>query len=565
MNADYEAKYAKKGKKAPQIEINEDLALELAQAKTETQKEDAADKLYKDIGEQVPSNWIDKWNAWQYMCMLTNPTTHIRNLVGNTIFMPAVATKNTIAYGLETAFLRNGQENTKALKVKDEYKAFAEQDYDNVEDELTGNGKYEATDMIQSNKVIFKNKVLEGARNLGGNLLEAEDAMFLKHHYKRALSMYLQANKISINELSDVNAENARKAAIDKGRIYAIKEAQKATYRDMSKLADAISKFAKSHKAAGVIVEGVIPFKKTPINVAKRAVEYSPAGLMKTLTVDIAKLRNDEISASEYIDRISAGITETGLVALGLFLGHLGLIKVGLGDDYKEQGMKKLEGHQEYSIELFGYSYTFDWACPAAIPIFVGAKAGEMLEKDNKGLTFADYEDLATTMLDPMFEMSVLSGIDNLINNVKYSESPVVDSGLYAVSSYLGQAVPTLGGKIAGAIDGTRRSSYIDKSKDTFVSKDFTSSQQQFVNKIVKKIPGATYLLKPYVNEWGEQEKQGNVGVRIFQNFISPGYISKIEVDEVEKMLDDTYEECGNNAVLPTKSKKYFSVNGVYI
>ncbi len=562
MNIDYETKYAKKGKEAPQIKINEDLALELAQAKTETQKEVAADKLYKDIGEQVPSNWVDKWNAWRYMSMLTNPTTHIRNVVGNGIFMPAVATKNAIAYGLETAFLRNGQEKTKTIKVRDEYKTFAEQDFDYVEAELTGNGKYEPTDMIQSNKAIFKNKFLEGIRNLNGNLLEAEDAIFLKHHYKRAFSMYLQANKIALNELSDVNAENARKAAIDKGRIYAIKEAQKATYRDASKLADAISQFAKSHKAAGVVVEGVIPFKKTPINVAKRAVEYSPAGLIKAFTYDIAKLRHGEISVGEYIDRISAGITGTGLTALGLFLGHLGLIKVGLGGDDKEQGLKKLEGHQEYSIELFGYSYTFDWACPAAIPIFIGAKAGEMLNDENEGLTFADYEDLTTTMLDPMFEMSVLSGIDNMINNVKFSKSPVVDTGLYAVSSYLGQAVPTLGGKIAGTIDGTRRSSYIDKSKDTFVSKNFTSSQQQFVNKIVKKIPGATYLLEPYVNEWGEQEKQDNVGVRIFQNFISPGYISKIEVDEVEKMLEDTYKESGNNTVLPTKSKKYFSVNG---
>lgn len=562
MNADYETKYAGKRKKAPQIKINEDLALELAQAKTETQKEVAADELYKDIGKQVPANWVDKWNAWRYMSMLTNPTTHIRNVVGNGIFMPAVATKNAIAYGLETAFLRNGQEKTKAIKVRDEYKTFAEQDFDYVEAELTGNGKYEPTDMIQSNKAIFKNKFLEGIRNLNGNLLEAEDAIFLKHHYKRAFSMYLQANKIALNELSDVNAENARKAAIDKGRIYAIKEAQKATYRDASKLADAISQFAKSHKAAGVVVEGVIPFKKTPINVAKRAVEYSPAGLIKAFTYDIAKLRHGEISVGEYIDRISAGITGTGLTALGLFLGHLGLIKVGLGGDDKEQGLKKLEGHQEYSIELFGYSYTFDWACPAAIPIFIGAKAGEMLNDENEGLTFADYEDLTTTMLDPMFEMSVLSGIDNMINNVKFSKSPVVDTGLYAVSSYLGQAVPTLGGKIAGTIDGTRRSSYIDKSKDTFVSKNFTSSQQQFVNKIVKKIPGATYLLEPYVNEWGEQEKQDNVGVRIFQNFISPGYISKIEVDEVEKMLEDTYKESGNNTVLPTKSKKYFSVNG---
>lgn len=565
MNADYQAKYANKlakGKDIPQITIDEDLALKLAQAKTQTEIEEAEAAITKNIGEQVPATWIDKWNAWRYMSMLFNPTTHIRNIVGNTIFMPAVSMKNGIAYGLEKAFLKGDIEKSKALKVKDAYKEFAKQDFDYVKAELTGNGKYESTDMIQSNKIIFKNKLLEGLRNFNTNLLEAEDGIFLKHHYERALGMYLQSNNISLNELSDTKAENERQAAIDRGRVRAIKEAQKATYRDASKIADTISRIAKTNLATEVIVEGVIPFKKTPVNIAKRAAEYSPLGLIETLSRESVKLKKGDITASEFIDRISAGLTGSAIYALGLCLGSLGLLKVGLGDDDKERDFEKLKGHQEFSVEILGYSYTFDWACPAAIPLFVGAKTHEILEKDNRGLTGADYQDLVGTMFDPMFEMSVLSGIDNLINNVKYSESPVIDTGLYSATSYLGQAVPTIGGKIASTIDETRRSSYIDKSKDTLVSKLLTSSQQQFVNKIIKKIPGATYLLSPYINEWGKQEKEKNIGMRLFKNFISPGYVSKIEVDEVEKMLDDTYKDSGDSAVLPTKSKKHFSVGG---
>ena len=570
MNADYQAKYANKlakGKEIPQIKIDEDLALKLAQAKTQTEIEEAEAEITKNIGEQVPATWIDKWNAWRYMSMLFNPTTHIRNIVGNAIFMPAVSMKNGIAYGLEKAFLKGDIEKSKALKVKDAYKEFAKQDFDYVKAELTGNGKYESTDMIKSNRVIFKNKILEGLRNFNSNLLETEDGIFLKHHYERALGMYLQSNNISLNELSDTKAENERRLSIDRGRALAIKEAQKATYRDDSAIANALSRLAKENILTEITIEGVIPFKKTPVNIGKRAFEYSPLGLIKNVTKDIYDLKTRKITASEYIDRISAGLTGAGIYALGLWLGSLGLLKVGLGDDDKEQDFEKLKGHQDYSIEieLFGLSYTFDWACPAAIPLFIGAKTHEILENDKSGLTPADYTDLAVSAFDPMFEMSVLSGINSIFRSIRYNKDDKkagMDIALYAASSYLGQAVPTLGGKIASTIDGTKRSSYIDKSNDTFVSKYLISTQQQFINKIIKKIPGATYLLDPDVNEWGEQEKENNIGMRIFKNFISPGYVSKIEVDEAEKMLDKLYEETKEDKILPTTAIKYFASNG---
>ena len=607
MNADYQAKYANKlakGKEIPQIKIDEDLALKLAQAKTQTEIEEAEAAITKNIGEQVPATWIDKWNAWRYMSMLFNPTTHIRNIVGNAVFMPAVWCKNGIAAAGEDVLARfvfKDMERTKslwALKVKDEYKAFAEQDFNYIKDELTGNGKYEPTDMIKANRVIFKAKdvkdyegeniarkvlnkthkglnkaykfirvseVLEKARNINSNLLEAEDGIFLKHHYKRALGMYLQTNKISLNKLSNEKAESERQAAIERGRALAIKEAQKATYRDDSELAAALNRIAKSNWVTEIVVEGVIPFKKTPVNIAKRAAEYSPLGLAESITKGFYDLRQKKITASEFIDKISAGLTGSTICVFGYLLGKAGLLKVGLGDDDKEQDFEKLKGHQNYSIEIFGYSYTFDWACPAAIPLFMGAKAQELKEKGIKEITPADGQDLAISAFDPMFEMSLLNGVNSIFNSIKHSDDwqhASMDIGLYAASSYLGQAVPTLTGKISSTIDGTRRSSYIDRSNDTWVSKNLTSTEQQFINKIIKKIPGATYLLDPDVNEWGEQEKENNIGMRIFKNFISPGYVSKIEVDEAEKMLDKLYEETKEDKILPTTAIKYFASNG---
>ena len=64
------------------------------------------------------------------------------------------------------------------------------------------------------------------------------------------------------------------------------------------------------------------------------------------------------------------------------------------------------------------------------------------------------------------------------------------------------------------------------------------------------------------MNEWGKQEKEDNIGMRIFENFISPGYVSKIEVDEAENMLDKLYKERKEKEILPTIANKSFASNG---
>ena len=54
-----------------------------------------------------------------------------------------------------------------------------------------------------------------------------------------------------------------------------------------------------------------------------------------------------------------------------------------------------LQGEQNYSLNIFGGSYTLDWAAPAAIPFFVGAEIFETM-KDEKGVTLKGILDSAS-------------------------------------------------------------------------------------------------------------------------------------------------------------------------
>ena len=264
--------------KAPEIKINETLAEQLAESKTEEDFAISYTAIMNDIAAQVPSTFLDKWNAWRYMAMLFNPKTHIRNIKGNLIFYPFVKTKDVIASGLEHIFLRgdNADERTKSVIVSKEYKQFAKNDYKNVEEIITGSGKMNPKRGIADNRPIFSNKVLESIRRFNFNLLEKEDAIFLKKHYTRALGGYLQAK--------NVNIKNVPSDTLAKAREYAILEAQKATFRDANKLADAISRVSNAHLLANIFIEANLPFKKTPLNIVRRGVEYSPIGIIKTLS-----------------------------------------------------------------------------------------------------------------------------------------------------------------------------------------------------------------------------------------------------------------------------------------
>lgn len=120
----------------------------------------------------------------------------------------------------------------------------------------------------------------------------------------------------------------------------------------------------------------------TPINILKRGIEYSPIGLLKTISKGALDLKKGNISASQFIDGLSSGMTGTGLMVLGMLLSSLGIAIGGFGDD-EDSWFRQLNGEQEYSLQFGDTSYTIDWAAPACIPFFIGVELQKMLSGEN--------------------------------------------------------------------------------------------------------------------------------------------------------------------------------------
>lgn len=556
------------GEKAPDLKIDRDLAEEFLNAKDDDARTEAMKEIYRDIGRQMPSRFIDKWNAWRYLSMLGNPRTHVRNIVGNVGFVPAVTVKNVIGAGIESAAnaVSGGKVGrTKAiLTTKDAGLIKASwSDYANIREQALGSGKYNdnvnVRQEIEEGRTIFKPKLLEAMRKFNSTALDAEDAWFSKPHYAAALAQFCKANGITAEQV-------AGGKGIGAAREYAIREAQKATYRDTNAFSQMISDLGryrgdnKMKRLGSTLAEGILPFRKTPANILVRGVEYSPIGFLKSISYDLMQVQKGNMQATEMIDRAAAGLTGTGLMMLGLYMAKEGILRGSGGDDEKKKKFDELQGHQEYAMELpNGTSITLDWLAPEALPFFVGANLYEQMQANNGYLTMSDMLQAASNVTDPLLSMSCLQSLNDVFDAVGYASSgdtnELTSAVASAATSYLTQGIPTVFGQAERTGESERMTTYTDKNK--FLTPDM----QYALGKASARIPGVDYGQIPFIDAWGRTESSGGVVARAFNNFANPAYTSKVSGSKMEDELSRLYEATGEAKVLPQRAPKSFTVN----
>ena len=561
-------------KKAPELVISQELAEEFIRAETEEERNEVLKEIYKDIGRQLPSNWMDKWRAWRYLSMLGSLKTHGKNIIGNAAFAPVVVAKDLTATAIEKVVytVSGGKtERTKGFgRDFNKLLSAAWNDYKGVSDIVSGERKYNdgvnTVKAIEDGRKIFKSKILtpvEKLRKLNTAALEAEDMWFAQPHYAFALAQYASANGITADQIK--SGKN-----IEKARDYAAHEAQKATYRDTNAFSAFVSSRASESgensgmkKFGNLIVDAVLPFRKTPANILVRGVEYSPLGLLKGLSYDLFQVGRGEKSAAEAIDNISAGLTGTGLMALGALLAALGLVRGHGSDDEKKREFEELMGHQAYALELpGGISITLDWLAPEALPFFAGVNMYEMRtekKEDGEALSVSDFLSPIARITEPMLEMSCLQSLNDIFESVGYATSNDMDSlSTSIINSLVGygmQGIPTIGGQAERTGEGVRYTTHTQKG-------EFLSPDMQYVlGKATAKIPGVDLYQIPYVDAWGRKEETGGLFERAGNNLLNPAYTSRIEESSMEKELLRLYETTGESGVLPKRAAKTLTVN----
>lgn len=550
--------------KYPDVEIDPELIKAYNKAKNDDERNAIMEQITQNIADQIKATPMDKFTAWRYLAMLGNFRTQVRNLAGNTFMQPARMMKASIAGLTEAMLERMGVDidrTTSAVADMPTFKA-ALADFKNVRDIILAGGKYDdsrsLSKAINDKRRIFKSAILEGYRKGTNFLMDEGDAVFCSFTYADSLARFMAANHTTW--------ESATEELRDKGREIAIREAAEATYRDNNAFSNLILNLRIKNPTTGVgkvaaaAVEGVLPFRKTPANILVRTVEYSPLYILKTAhdAVLLAK-GTGNVTAADVVNEAAKTLTGSGLLVLGAALASFGKLIGKAPDEDKERELWEAQGHQAYSLEIGGYSYTLDWAAPVCIPMFLGANLVQVFQEE--GMSLSTVVDALNTITDPVLEMSMLQGIQDLIDNAANfgDDGALVRLTANALTSYISQVVPTMLGQTKRAFmnDNQRVQTYTDKNSS------LPGDWQYALGKLAGKIPFWNYAQTVYTDAWGRTEANANnETLNIIQQFFSPGYGSRIQTSPMEEELLRLSKATGEKSVLISKASKYFTVNG---
>ena len=546
--------------KAPQIAVDPELMAEFTASADQAGRDAAMKRIWQNVADQVPATWKDKWDAWRYLSMLGNPRTHIRNIAGNAAFMPVRLAKDAVAWageGIADKMLPGGIKRTKSpLNLASESDRAllraAFQDSAGQRESILGQGKFNDGPMgqIRDRQTVFGVKPLETVRKANSKALDVEDAWFSTPAYAGALAGYLKANHATL--------ETASPSLLDNARAYAVREAQRATYRDSNALSDFVAGLRYRGKnpvgqGANLLMEGILPFRRTPANILMRGVEYSPVGLVKGLTYDLTQVRNGKLSAAEAIDNIAAGLTGTGLLALGAFMAAQGWVTGGSGDDEQAE-LDNLTGEQPYAVTIGSHSYTLDWMAPEALPFFVGVELYNNLADNGtrSGRAMNDITSSLSSLTEPMLEMSMLQGLQDAIDSVAYSENKLAGLIASSVTGYLSQGLPTIFGQAERTREDRRETTFVDRTSP------LSNDLQRGLGRTMNKLPGDFQQI-PYIDGWGRTESSGKLLPRAAENFLAPWYSSQKNVTEADRELQRLLD-AGQSGVVAKRTPQSIQV-----
>lgn len=531
------------------IVLPESVLANIAAQTSQSGVDEALLQAYMFLADQLPSDWSLKFQNWRYLCMLANPRTHLRNFFGNfTMIIPRIAARN-FKWLLDT--LRPNAETKQAFynrfSAKDHaLRQYAMMDYKNAASRNAESNRYIMSQVISENQRIFRSNALEKGREWNFKLLEIEDKIFKQRIYAAEFVRQMKSRRLTLDTATPEQLIEIQDASIA--------NALKSTYQNVNKASKILSRAthinfndSTGKKLGKTALSFVIPFAKTPINIANTAVNYSPMGLVKSLVqfVHAARTTHDGSAA---LETLSEGLTGTALTVMGYLLASLGYLNGSGDDDDRANRYANDMGRQGYAIQGDGWSITVDWLAPAAIPVFLGVELYNLFNDEQSGDFLADVWDSSLNLLSPMLEMSMLSSLDSVFDAIRFSDpqSYLADAGLALVESGVSQSIPTALSAIGRTIDPTRRVTSPDK---TAKSPTLDGLWRMWA----AKLPGLTYLLEPYVDVWGETSKTGaiDVAVNALENLVSPGYFANGDWTPANEEIYSLYLRTGESEVLP--------------
>lgn len=534
-----------------------------------TPKGEELDNVYNAIAyrvyDNIPATAVEKVNEIRHLFMLGNIRTHGRNITGNAVFKGvrwfADGIETNLQHVFKSSIEKRGGTITKSRVTSEEIKKnndFLKGEFKETYSASGGSNKFNET--MRPDGVTANKGAMGWLVDKNYKALEKEDMWFFEPAFKKGYMKFVKSKEWDINNLTPAQRTEARE--------FALNEAEYATFRDSCAfstwltgkkefLAQAKGKSAlgtTGYRIANMALDSVIPFVKTPVNVFRRSIDFSPLSLGRGL-IELGSKNPDTFM--EGIKHISTGLTGTGIFGLGYFLANTEMISLNVGngqhsgDDYYDREL----GYQDYSLVInvggVHKSMTIDWMSPIQTSLFMGAVAHQsmtnMIENAKEGSPLAELGDdaiaglyaMTTPALDASFMSSTKDLIDKFSRKVEQNsgeEGKSVSSALAEVlladmpKNYVSSLVPQIVSQTSQLIDSTQRST---KSTKEGLGGAIEGGALQIINKTPFRV-----MLTPKVDRMGNKVvNEDNFGVRAFNALINPSNVKDITENKYDREL----------------------------
>ena len=433
----------------------------------ERTKKIAMGQFNKEVSKFFPSKKWDKTMAIWKAGLLSAPTTHIRNIVGNTANLIGETASNIIS--VPTDFVASkftGIRSTTFKGTKGYGRGLAEGL--KTAGDIMRTGVDTSGDVIakyDSKDVHFDSKLGKGAQAYADTIfraLNAADKPFKQGMFESSIDSQAYAmakNKGLEGKEAKAYAEKLIKNPTVEMQEAATIDAEMATFQQPTALGNAIRGAKNKGGNVGKALDVLTPFTQVPSAVADQAVNYSPLGLVKAVKQfgDVKKAINAGLSEAQIMQLQRKAVKQTGrfftgatLIGAGVILAKNGMLS-GAAKDNEERRQWQAEGKMENAVKIGNDWFSLDSIAPELLILNAGGQLYKDLKNSND--ISATLAKSGLNVAKQFTEQSYMTGLKSGLDAVTDPEQSV--GKLFG--SLATSAIPNAVKKGAQALDDKQR------------------------------------------------------------------------------------------------------------
>lgn len=294
-----------------------------------------------------------------------------------------------------------------------------------------------------------------------------------------------------------------------------------------------------------------IKFIKTPSNLLRASIKYSPAGFVKAASDYIKfnrSLKNGQFDAKlqrKFVNNLSKSITGTLLYVAFYFLARAGVISGGADDDKDVAAFEKnVLGIQPYSVKIGDYSFSYEWAQPIGSGMAFMADLVNILESDSREEAESDFKNALLHGSQTILNLSVFQSFQNI-----FKEEDLVSTIINGIVNEVVVFSPQILSQMASVTDEYSRETY---EKDNKI--------QTVINSVKKKIPGLRNTLPESVDVYGETVE--NPYDNVWDAFFNPANQLQSNSSPSAEKIYELYQNTKDKSIIPPKAINEITING---